>query len=93
MSLRLRDRFHVRIGKRRTTVTLHYRLSGLLAVKLGADPETEEAHGVVRQWLQEQLDESDFPQRDRLSQWLQGEAMLFVADTKVSKRYWSELDD
>ena len=79
--------FHVYLGERRTTVSLTETLSGLLAIKLGHTPETEEAHAAVREWLQEQLDEQDDPGRTRVSQWLQAEVLLFMVDNKLSSRY------
>ena len=85
--------FHVWLGKKRTTVSLHEVLCGLLAAKLGEIPETPEAHTAVREWLQDTLDESKDPGRFRVSQWLQGEVALCIADTKISKRYLSALYD
>ena len=81
------QRYHVSLGDKRTTVTLNDTLGGVLALKLGRTPGTVEAHSAVRSWLQEQLDINDDPNRVYVSRWLQQEAILFIADTKVSKAY------
>ncbi len=49
-------RYHVTIRRTRTTVLIPTVLAELLALKLGAEPDTPEAHGTVRQWLQEEID-------------------------------------
>lgn len=81
------ERYHVTLGDKRTTVTLHDTLAGVLAIKLRQTPGTGEAHSAVRTWLQEQLDENNDPGRAYVSRWLQQEALLFIADKKISKAY------
>lgn len=80
-------RFHVYLGGNRTTVSLDHILAGVMALKLGKTPETSEAHSAVRKWLQARLDEANDPGRIHVSQWLQREAVLFVADKKLSDQY------
>jgi hypothetical protein len=80
-------RYHVIHGDRRTTVSLPRHLAGLLAVHLGHQPDDAEAHRAVRDWLQAQLDAADDPGRQRVSQWLQGEAILAIADKELSSAY------
>lgn len=80
-------RYHVIHGDRRTTVSLPDHLAGLLAVYLGYEPDGDGAHQAVRAWLQAQLDQDDDPGRQRVSQWLQGEAVLAIADKKLSEQY------
>ena len=41
----------------------------------------------MRSWLQQQLDINDDPNRAYVSRWLQQEAILFIADTKLSEAY------
>lgn len=80
-------RYHVYLGKKRTTVTMAEQIDILMALKLGHAPGTRVAHGGVRRWLQEKLDQANDPGRVLVSQWLQGEAMLFLVDTNLSKKY------
>ena len=80
-------RYHVIQGTRRTTVSLDRHLAGLLAIHLGHQPDDAEAHRAVRDWLQAQLDAANDPGRQRVSQWLQGEALLAISDKKLSEKY------
>ena len=81
------QRYHVYLGDKRTTVTLNDTLAGVLAVKLGKTPETQGAHSKVRTWLQQKLEEGNDPGRAYVSRWLQQEAILFIVDKRLSKKY------
>jgi len=80
-------RYHVIHGSRRTTVTLPDLLVGLLAIQLGYEPDGAGAHGAVRAWLQQRLENQHDPGRIRVSQWLKDEATLAVTDRKLSRAY------
>jgi hypothetical protein len=80
-------RYHVYLGKKRTTVTMADQIDILMALKLGQSPGTRQAHGAVRRWLQDKLDKANDPGRVLVSQWLQREAVLFLVDTNLSKKY------
>ncbi len=41
-------RFHVRLGDKRTTVSIDRTLTELMALKLGEQPYSEEAHQAIR---------------------------------------------
>jgi len=81
------QRYHVYLGKKRTTVSLSERLSQLMALKLELEPETKEAHTGIREWLQDRLGENNDPGRIAVSQWLQDEAVLYLLDNKLSNKY------
>lgn len=81
-------RYHVYLGKKRTTISLDDILAELVALKLGKTPETEAAHAAVRRWLQAKIDLVGNTERTLLSQWLQREAMLFIADEELSSCYF-----
>ena len=82
------SRYHVQHGEAvRTTVSLDNVLSSLLALKLGHEPGTKDAHAAVRQWLQDRLDQAADPGRKKVSQWLAGEGALLIADKKISESY------
>jgi hypothetical protein len=83
----MQTRYHVQRGDTRTTVSLDKTLSALLALKIGHDPETTDAHAAVRQWLQARLDDQADPDRRSVSQWLTQESILFVTDKKLSEKY------
>jgi hypothetical protein len=80
-------RFHVHLGEKRTTVSLGNTLAHLLALKLGEQPETAEAHSVIKKWLQAQLDENGDPLQVHVSQWLKDQAIEFIVDKKLSEKY------
>ena len=50
------EHYHVRLGKRRTTVTMDTIVSEYLALRLRVEPSGVEAHSAMRGWLQERLD-------------------------------------
>jgi hypothetical protein len=80
--------------EQRTTVSLNSYVWQLLAIKLGCTPGDKESHETVRQWLQDRLDEDVDPDRVHTSQWLQGQAILAIADKKLSEKYWDwQLED
>lgn len=83
--------YHVMHGKRRTTVMVDGFLSAMLALKLGVEPDSEEAHSTVRGHLQDKLDEAANPRMNRLSQFLQREILRELVDRKLSEKYlqWS----
>src|SRR5512147_2753398 len=83
------NRYHVVLGKKSTTVTVDKTLSDLLALKLGHDPRTEDAHSAVRAYLQEKLDENNDPGRSYVSQWLREAVLLDLLDKKLSSKYWT----
>ncbi len=80
-------RYHLTLGHKRTTVSLDRLLSDLLAIRLGAFPHAPKAHGVVRTWLQQQLDQTNDPGRVRVSRWLRDQALLFLVDKYLSDTY------
>ena len=87
------DIYHVRLGTRRTTVSLDKIISTLLSLKLGCDPKTEDAHSAVRAYLQDQLDHTNDPDRTSVSQWLREEVLLDLVDKKLATTYWRWFDD
>lgn len=80
-------RYHLTLGQKRTTVSLDTMLSDLLAIRLGAFPQSPHAHGAVRAWLQQRLDQANDPGRLRVSQWLRDQAVLFLLDNNLSNTY------
>jgi hypothetical protein len=81
------NRFHVRIGKRRTNVSMDATLAALLAVKLNAKEDDE--HGAVRAWCQTQIDADEGAYvYGRVSQRLAELATLEVAAPLLKKAFW-----
>jgi len=80
-------RYHLTLGRKRTTVSFDALLSDLLAIRLGSLPQSPQAHGEVRTWLQQQLDQANDPGRIRVSQWLRDQALLFLVDNHLSNTY------
>ncbi|MGD1984018.1 MAG: hypothetical protein PVF93_08955 [Chromatiaceae bacterium] len=86
-------RYHVTLGSRRTTASLDTLLSDLLAIRLGARPQSSDVHHIVRTWLQQQLDQGNDPGRCLVSQWLRDQAVLFLVDKTLSDAYLEQLLD
>jgi hypothetical protein len=84
------QRYHVLVGKRRTTVSLDGGLAALLALRLGEDPGTPSAGRRVRAWLQERTaaDSGGAGLNRRLIR----HALLEVADKELSARCAAWLD-
>ena len=85
------QRYHLTLGPKRTTASLDNLLSALLAIRLGAIPQSPQAHDTVRAWLQAQLDRANDPEHCRVSRWLRDQALLFLVDKTLSDAYldWS----
>jgi hypothetical protein len=84
--------YHVRLGKRRTKVTMDTIISEYLALHLRVEPGSRKAYSAVRTWMQERLDESNDPPRYRVSQWLLGQAVEAVARPSLVEAYEKWLD-
>jgi hypothetical protein len=54
-------RYHIVVGKRRTTISLNSELSEYLALKLGHTPQTPKAHKAGRLLLQGWVDDLKDP--------------------------------
>jgi len=81
------QRYHVTLGTKRTTVSLDNMLSILLSLQLGQQPQTPQAHAVVRQWLQARLDDGQDAERSRTSQWLRSEVVQALITPELDERY------
>ncbi|HEY8272422.1 MAG TPA: hypothetical protein VIG33_16135 [Pseudobdellovibrionaceae bacterium] len=82
----MQDVFHINFGKKRTTLTVDSILSELMAIKLGVEPGSEDAHSAVRQWLQKTVPEKLGTGRGRknASQWTRRYLIEEIADRKIS---------
>lgn len=78
------QRYNVRTGGRRTTVSLDYWLAGLLAVRLGEEPGGVKAAKRVRLWLQGWADKD--AKGAGLNRRLIRRAVLDVVDPELAKR-------
>lgn len=85
------QRYNVRTGGRRTTVSLDYWLAGLLAVRLGEEPGGAKAAKRVGLWLQGWADKD--AREAGLNRRLIRRAVLEVADKELSKRCAAWLDE
>jgi hypothetical protein len=85
-------RFHLRRGGQETTVSIDSILAELLALKLGRQPDDEDAHQAVRLWLQDRLDKSIDPDRIHLSQWLQARIVEEIASWELREKRDEWLD-
>jgi hypothetical protein len=83
----VKERYHVMLGERRTTVCLDTTLSVLMGLYLGVEPGSLEAHSAIRRWMQEKIDSSDDPGRIRVSQWLQREIVEELISKELAENY------
>ncbi len=79
--------YFVRLGDLHTSVCLEPILTTLLALKLGQSPRQPDAHQAIQAWLQQQLNDSQDPTRCYVSQWLQEQVLLAIAEQPLSERY------
>jgi hypothetical protein len=79
-------------GGGETTVSIDNILAELLALKLGRQPDDEDAHQAVRLWLQATLDKSVDPDRIHLSQWLQARIIEEIAFWELREKRDEWLD-
>lgn len=79
--------YQLTLGDNPTTVRLDPLLNDLLALRLGACPQSTQARRTVRVWLQQQLDQTHDPRRVRVSRWLTHQALLFLVDKPLSETY------
>ena len=80
-------RMHITLGDQRTTITADNILVGLLALKLGSQPDDV---AIVRQWLQDRLPSkvgTDSGIGKRTSQAARVLMIEAVADTNISTAY------
>jgi hypothetical protein len=85
-------RYHLRRNGGETTVSIDNILAELLALKLGRQPDAEDAHQAVRLWLQDRLDKSIDPTRIHLSQWLQARIVEEIASWELREKRDAWLD-
>jgi len=87
------QRYHVTLGRTRTTVSLDNHLSLLLSLKLGHTPQTPQAQRAVRHWLQARLDEHGDYNRAHTSQWLGEEVIRVLISADVHNLYSQWMDE
>lgn len=86
------QRYHLTLGRRRTTVSLDNHLSLLLSLKLGHTPQTPQAQRAVRHWLQARLDQHGDYNRTHTSQWLAEEVIRALISADVHNLYSQWMD-
>jgi hypothetical protein len=84
-------RFHIDTAKgmKRTTVSLHKTLAQYVAIALGHEPESKEAHRAISQWLQQCFNErmdTKYAGLQSISYFLQEDAFELIADNMLSKK-------
>ncbi len=84
-------RFHIRTaaGMKRTTVSLHKTLAQYVAIALGNEPESKEAHSAISQWLQQCFNErmdTKYTGAQSISFFLQEAAFELIADKMLSSK-------
>lgn len=88
----MKNRYHVKLGGRRTTVCVDNLLSILLSLSLGVKPDSKEAHSAIRTWMQERIDRGNDPGRIRVSQWIQREVVEALISKDLAAKYGEWLD-
>jgi hypothetical protein len=84
-------RYHLKLKKGRTTVSLDKTLSDLIAIRLGCEIGTKEAHVAVREKLEFFI--ADDPTRSGygLASFMSNRAILFLVNEKLCTKYWGEI--
>lgn len=79
--------YHVRLGTRKTTASIHPTMEIMLALYLDRQPGTPAARSAVRKWIQERLDNNNGPGSVALSHWLQCVIVEQLVSGELRKRY------
>ena len=84
----MQSQYHIRFNDKRTTISVDTILAELLSIKLGYEPDEEEAGGAVREWLQETLVSrlGDDAVRKSASQFARKYLIEEIADKKLSSK-------
>lgn len=92
----MQTRYHIQFRERRTSLMLDTILSDMLAIKLGVSPDSQEAHGVVRQWLEDAIIGylgDNTPNGSRVSQWARYLAIQAVAAPEISEAHFELISE
>ena len=81
-------RFHIWFGNSRTTITVDTVLFELMAIKLKHQPDDENAHYVVREWLQDTIISNlgEQPGRKNATQWTRRYLIEAIADKRLASK-------
>jgi len=81
-------RFHIWFGDSRTTITVDTALFELMAIKLKHQPDDENAHYVVREWLQDTIVSNlgEQPGRKNATQWARRYLIEAIADKRLASK-------
>ncbi len=87
-------RFHIWFGDKRTTISVDQILFELMAIRLKTDFNSDEAHGIVKEWLQENLVAhlGDEDVRKSASQWARRYLIEEIADRRIMARWYEQID-
>ena len=81
-------RFHIWFGDSGTTITVDTVLFELMAIKLKHQPDDENAHYVVREWLQDTIISNlgEQPGRKNATQWTRRYLIEAIADKRLASK-------
>lgn len=81
-------RFHIWFGNSRTTITVDTVLFELMAIKLKHQPDDENAHYVVREWIQDTIVSNlgEQPGRKNATQWTRRYLIEAIADKRLASK-------
>ena len=79
--------FHITLKERRTSFSLDNYLSELLAVKLGYEPHSRNAHSAIRTYLTNTLNESNFDPLIPISRQARRKAIKAIADPALVAKH------
>ncbi len=82
-------RYHVQLANHRTTISLEKTISDLMSIKLGFRPGTKESHQAVRKQLDSFIEHDRGRGGHGLGLYISEQAVLFVSDKTLSKKYWN----
>ena len=85
-------RYHLTRNGKETTVSIDDILIEMLALKLGHDPDSDQARATVQAWMQDCLDKSLDPDRIHLSQWLGARIIETIASWELREKRDDWLD-
>jgi hypothetical protein len=81
------QRYHVRVGQQRTTVSMDTIVAEYLSLWLEVAPSNPKSHSAVRAWMQAEIGRNGNPDQKHVSQWLLGQALKAIVAEHLRHRH------
>lgn len=80
--------YHIRVNKKRTTITIDIMLDDLLAIKRVFEPRSKEHYAALRETIQNWIDADPGKYVSNPSRAIRRQLLELLAGKKIRDRYW-----